>query len=73
MCNYSCLLAPPGGRKDPSAFSSLVCLLTAAHSQGAPQAQVHRQTLQEDVLPQRADRQVPQVEGGPQRQQLRQL
>lgn len=50
---------------------STPCLHAASHSQGAPQAQVHRQTLQEDVLPQRADRQVQEVEGGgAQRQQL---
>lgn len=36
----------------------------ASHSQGAPQAQVHRQALQEDVLPQRVDWQVQEVEGG---------
>lgn len=50
------------------------CAPAASHSQGAAQAQVHRPTLQEDVLPQRADRQVQEVEGGgAQRQQLRRL
>lgn len=63
--------APSSGRMPHLPFLPS-CLLAAAHSQGAPQAQVHHQTLQEDVLPQRADRQVSQVEGGrPQRQQLR--
>lgn len=47
---------------------------TASHSQGAAQAQVHRQALQEDVLPQRVDWQVPEVQaGGTQRQQLGRL
>lgn len=43
---------------------SRLSLHAASHGQGAPQAQVHRQTLQEDVLPQRVDWQVQEVEGG---------